>query len=484
LPTLPAFQGRLIEAPEDMAPFLVDWRRQWHGRAIAVAQPETTEAVATLMRWCADHRVPIVPQGGNTGLSGGSVPDSSGQALVLSLSRLTRIRAVNPAANTLVAEAGCTLQSVRDAADAAGRLFPLSLPSQGSCTIGGNLATNAGGTAVLRYGNARELCLGLEVVTADGRIWNGLRALRKDNTGLDLRDLFIGAEGTLGIITAAVLKLFPQPAGTAVALAAVATPADALRLLAHAQSALGPALTAFELIGRLCLDLVLRHFPTNSDPMRAPSPWYVLLETSDWRDAAAARDGLAAMLESALNADAIADAVIADSLAQAAALWSLREHISDSQAREGPHAKHDISIPIAAIPAFIAEIVPAVESRVPGARPAIFGHLGDGNLHVNILLPPGDFAARQADANRVMHDLTAAYDGSISAEHGLGVLRAAEAARFKSDVELDLLCAVRTALDPLGIMNPGKGISAANKKPSPGEMCHPPRHLLERVLNK
>jgi FAD/FMN-containing dehydrogenase len=484
LPTLPAFQGRLIEAPDDMAPFLVDWRRQFHGRAIAVAQPETTGAVATLVRWCADHRVPIVPQGGNTGLSGGSVPDSSGQALVLSLSRLTRIRAVDPAANTLTAEAGCTLQSVRDAADAASRLYPLSLPSQGSCTIGGNLATNAGGTAVLRYGNARDLCLGLEVVTAQGRIWNGLRALRKDNTGLDLRDLFIGAEGTLGIITAAVLKLFPQPAGTVVALAAVSTPADALRLLAHAQSALGPALTAFELIGRLCLDLVLRHFPTSSDPMHAPSPWYVLLETCDWRDATAARDSLAAMLESALNAGTIADAVMADSLAQAAALWSLREHISDSQAREGPHAKHDISIPIAAIPAFIAEIVPAVETRVPGASAAIFGHLGDGNLHVNILLPPHDFAARQADANRVVHDLTAAYNGSISAEHGLGVLRAAEAARFKSDVEMDLLCAVRTALDPLGIMNPGKGISAANKKASLGEMCHPPRQLLERVLNE
>jgi FAD/FMN-containing dehydrogenase len=484
LPTLPAFQGRLIEAPDDMAPFLVDWRRQFHGRAIAVAQPDSTEAVATLVRWCADHRVPIVPQGGNTGLSGGSVPDTSGQALVLSLSRLTRIRAVDPAANTLTAEAGCTLQSVRDAADAAGRLFPLSLPSQGSCTIGGNLATNAGGTAVLRYGNARELCLGLEVVTADGRVWDGLRALRKDNTGLDLRDLFIGAEGTLGVITAAVLKLFPQPAGTAVALAAVATPADALRLLAHAQSRLGPALTAFELIGRLCLDLVLRHFPTSSDPMTEPSPWYVLLETADWRDAATARESLTDALEAALDAGMITDAVTAGSLAQAAALWSLREHISDSQSREGAHAKHDISIPIAAIPAFIAEIVPAVETRVPGARAAIFGHLGDGNLHVNILLPPGDFAARQADANRVVHDLTAAYNGSISAEHGLGVLRAAEAARFKSDVELDLLCAVRAALDPLGIMNPGKGISAANKKASLGEMCHPPSQLLERVLNK
>ncbi len=467
-----------------MAPFLVDWRRQWHGRAIAVAQPETTDAVATLVRWCAAQRVPIVPQGGNTGLSGGSVPDSSGRALVVSLARLTRIRAVDPAANTLIAEAGCTLQSVHDAAATAGRLFPLSLPSQGSCTIGGNLATNAGGTAVLRYGNARELCLGLEVVTADGRIWNGLRALRKDNTGLDLRDLFIGAEGTLGIITAAVLKLVPQPAGTAVALAAVATPADALRLLAHGQSSLGPALTAFELMGRLCLDLVLRHFPASADPMRAPSPWYVLIETSDWRDAAAARDSLAGMLEAALEAGTIADAVIADSLAQAAALWSLREHMSDSQAREGAHAKHDISIPIAAIPAFIAEVVPAVAARVPGARAAIFGHLGDGNLHVNILLPPGDFVARQADANRVVHDLTAAYNGSISAEHGLGVLRAAEAARFKSDVELDMLCAVRAALDPVGIMNPGKGISAANKKASLGEMCHPPRQLLKQVPNK
>ncbi len=477
MPTIPTFQGRLLQAPDDMAPFLVDWRRQWRGRAIAVAQPETTEAVATLVRWCAEHRVPVVPQGGNTGLSGGCVPDDSGRALVLSLARLTRIRSIDPAANTLTAEAGCTLQSIRDAADASGRLFPLSLPSQGSCTIGGNLATNAGGTAVLRYGNARELCLGLEVVTAQGRIWNGLRALRKDNTGLDLRDLFIGAEGTLGVITAAVLKLFPQPAGTAVALAAVATPQDALRLLAHAQSGLGPALTAFELIGRVCLDLVLRHFPTASDPMRGASPWYVLLETADWRDEGAAQASLAATLETALDAGIITDAVTACSLAQGAALWSLREHISDAQARHGAHAKHDISIPIAAIPAFIAQAVPAVETRVPGARAAIFGHLGDGNLHVNILLPPGDFVALQAGVNRVVHDLTAAYDGSISAEHGLGVLRAAEAARLKSEVELDMLCAVRGALDPWGIMNPGKGISNNHASPEKdwGRCAIPPR---------
>lgn len=474
---IPTFQGRLIEAPDDMAPFLVDWRRQFHGRAIAVAQPETTEAVATLVRWCAEHRVPVVPQGGNTGLAGGCVPDRSGQALVLSLARLARIRNVDPAANTLIAEAGCTLQSVHDAAAAAGRLFALSLPSQGSCTIGGNLATNAGGTAVLRYGNARELCLGLEVVTADGRIWNGLRGLRKDNTGLDLRDLFIGAEGTLGVITAAVLKLFPHPAGTAVALAAVPTPEDALRLLAHAQSSLGPALTAFELISRFCLDLVLRHFPTAPDPMGAASAWYVLLEAADWRDATAARHNLAAALEDVIDAGIITDAVIADSLAQAASLWSLREHISDAQAREGAHAKHDISIPIATIPAFIAEAVPAVETSVPGARPAIFGHLGDGNLHVNILLPPGNFAALQAGANRVVHDLTAAYGGSISAEHGLGVLRAAEAARYKSAVELDMLCAIRAALDPLGIMNPGKGISSgqARQEQDWGRRTVPPR---------
>jgi FAD/FMN-containing dehydrogenase len=461
--TLPDFQGRLVRDPAEMAPFLTDWRGQYHGAAIAVAQPETTEAVAVLMRHCAAHRIPVVPQGGNTGLAGGSVPDGSGRALVMSLSRMNRIRAIDPGNNTLTAEAGCTLQSVQDAATGAARLFPLSLASQGSCTIGGNLATNAGGTGVLRFGNARALCLGLEVVTAQGRIWNGLRGLQKDNTGLDLRDLFIGAEGTLGIITAAVVKLFPRPAGTAVCLAAIASPADAIRLLGHAQAMLGPALTAFELIGRLCIDLVLRHFPGTADPLAQASPYYVLIEIADWRDACLADTALANCLDSAFTHGMVTDAALAQSLAQQAAFWRLRELVSDAQGREGPSVKHDISVPISRIPDFIADAAPALAAEIHGMRLAAFGHVGDGNLHVNVMLPPGDFADLQRRANRIVHDLAAAHGGSISAEHGLGVLRAAEAARFKSAVEIDLLCAVRSALDPDGIMNPGKGIDASHR---------------------
>jgi FAD/FMN-containing dehydrogenase len=444
-----------------MAPFLTDWRRQWHGRAIAVAQPETTEAVATLVRWCADHRVAVVPQGGNTGLAGGAVPDESGRALVVSLARMNRVRAMDADNKTLTAEAGCTLQAVRDAADTEGLLFPLSLPSQGSCTIGGNLATNAGGTAVLRYGTARDLCLGLEVVCADGRIWNGLRGLRKDNTGLDLRDLFVGAEGTLGVITAAVLKLFPKPAGTAVALVSVASPRAALALLAQAQACLGPGLTTVELISRVCLDLVLRHFPGTSDPFSTNAAWLVLIEAADWRVAANAAAGLSACLEPALADGTAADAVVAQSGAQAASLWRLREFISDAQAREGASVKHDIAVPVSGIPDFIAAVTPAVETAIAGARMALFGHLGDGNLHCNVMLPDGDIQAMAARANRIVHDLTMEFGGSISAEHGLGVLRAAEAARVKSAVELDMLCAIRAALDPRGIMNPGKGIGPA-----------------------
>jgi FAD/FMN-containing dehydrogenase len=458
---IPAFQGRLLQDAESMAPFLVDWRRQWHGRAVAVAQPETADAVATLVTWCAENRVAVVPQGGNTGLAGGSVPDETGHALVLSLARMTGVRSVDAANHTLIAEAGCTLQSVRDAAEAAGLLFPLSLPSQGSCTIGGNLSTNAGGTAVLRYGNARDLCLGLEVVCADGRIWNGLRGLRKDNSGLDLRDLFVGAEGTLGVITAAVLKLFPRPVGTAVALVAVDSPLAALALLAQAQALLGPALTTFELVGRPGLDLVLRHFADAIDPFSERSSWHVLLEAADWRRADTAAETLSACLEAALGDGTVTDAILAQNTAQAASLWNLREFISDAQAREGASVKHDISVPISRIPDFITAVTPAVEQALAGARMVIFGHLGDGNLHCNVQLHGERDPAAVARANRIVHDLTMQFSGSISAEHGLGVLRAAEAARFKSPVELDMLCAVRTALDPLGIMNPGKGINQA-----------------------
>ena len=464
---LPAFSGRLLRDEEAMAPFLVDWRRLWHGRAIAVAQPECVAGVAALVRWCAENGVAVVAQGGNTGLAGGCVPDRSGRALVISTARLARVRAVDPGNNTLVAEAGCTLQAVREAAEAAGRLFPLSLPSQGSCTIGGNLATNAGGTAVLRYGNARELCLGLEVVCADGRVWDGLRGLRKDNSGLDLRDLFVGSEGTLGIITAAALKVFPRPIGIGVGFAGVASPAAALDLLARVQGLVGPGLTGFELVGRFCVDLVLRHFPGTVDPLPGGYAWGVLLEVSDWRDADGGAAALAACLAPAIEDGVALDAVIAQSEAQAASLWNLREHVSDAQGRAGVWVKHDISVPISAVPAFVGQVVPLVEDGIPGARMAVFGHLGDGNLHCNVRLPDGGTTGPGERANRIVHDLTMTFGGSISAEHGLGVLRAAEAARYKSAVEVDMLCAVRRALDPLGIMNPGKGIGPV----TPADPC-------------
>jgi FAD/FMN-containing dehydrogenase len=465
-----AFAGRLLYEDADMAPFLVDWRRRWRGRALAVAQPDTTADVAAIVRWCAGQGVPIVAQGGNTGLSGGSIPDMSGDALLLSLARLNQVRAVDPVNNTITVEAGCILQHVQAAADAAGRLFPLSLAAEGSCTVGGNLSTNAGGTAVLRYGNARELCLGLEVVTPAGEIWDGLRGLRKDNSGYDLRDLFIGAEGTLGIITAAVMKLYPRPAARLPAFVALASPDDALGLLGLAQAQLGSQLTAFELLSDFCLGIVLRHRPGARAPLEAAAPWYALIELSDLTGEATARAALEALLEEALAKGLIADGTIAASHAQAQALWALREEISGAEAAEGKNIKHDIAVPISRIAAFIAQGEAAILAAYPDVRMVVFGHLGDGNLHFNVAAPAGIddelFLGHQAGINRITHDLVAAYGGSISAEHGLGVLRRDEAARYKSPVELAMMRAVRRALDPRGIMNPGKFITMEQDAPS------------------
>jgi FAD/FMN-containing dehydrogenase len=455
-----AFSGRLLTEPGDMAPFLTDWRGVWRGAALAVAQPDTATDVAAVVRWCAAHRVPITPQGGNTGLSGGATPDADGRGIVLSLTRLDRIRSVDPLNNTMTVEAGCILQRVQQAAVEAGRLFPLSLAAEGSCTIGGNLSTNAGGTAVLRYGNARELCLGLEVVTPQGELWDGLRALRKDNTGYDLRDLFIGAEGTLGVITAAVLKLYPAPAARVAAFAAVATPREALRLLDLGQGRLGPALTAFELVSDTCLELVLRHFPALRAPLADRSPWYVLVEATGLVDQDAAAAALQGVLEAAYERAIVTDAVVAASVAQSQALWALRERISDAQGLEGKSIKHDIAVPISRIADFIGEAGAALTAAYPDLRLVVFGHLGDGNLHFNLSPPKGDeglgLIKQQAAVNRITHDLVAAYGGSISAEHGLGVLRRDEAARYKSVVELSLMRAIKAAIDPDGLMNPGK----------------------------
>jgi len=444
----------------DMSGYLTDWRRRFSGKALAVVKPATTDEVAALVRLCNAFQVPVVPQGGNTGLVLGSVPDESGTAIVMSLTRLNRIRTVDTVNNTLIAESGCILEHVQNAAADAGRLFPLSLAAEGSCTIGGNLSTNAGGTAVLRYGNARELCLGLEVVTAQGEIWSGLRGLRKDNTGYDLRDLFIGAEGTLGIITAAVLKLFPQPRAQLTALAAVRTPDDALRLLSAAQAQCGAALTGFELMSDYCLYLVAKHFPQMRLPFSQNHPQYVLLELSDSESDDHANGMLEALIADALEQDIIQDAVVASSIAQSKALWNLREHISLAQAEEGKNIKHDISVPISRIGDFIRTTDALLQHSFPDCRMVTFGHLGDGNLHYNVSpsenSSPDAFIASQEAINRVVHDSVHQFGGSISAEHGLGALKRDEVRQYKSEVELKLMRTLKQALDPLGLMNPGK----------------------------
>jgi FAD/FMN-containing dehydrogenase len=458
--SLPSGIGRVLTDPADTAGFLLDWRRRYRGAAIAVVQPGSTHEVATLVRWCAANRVPIVPQGGNTGLTGGSVPDASGSAVLLSLARMNRVRAIDPVNDTITVEAGTVLQRVQSAARDAGRLFALSLAAEGSCTIGGNLSTNAGGTAVLRYGNARALCLGLEVVTASGEVWDGLRGLRKDNTGYDLRDLFVGAEGTLGVITAATMTLHPLPAAQVTAFAAVASPHAALALLELARSLLGPALTGFELMSQVCLALVAKHFPDCTRPLAGESPYYVLLESSDPESAEHARARFDALMARAIDEGRVEDAAIAQSIAQSRRFWRLRELISEAQAAEGRNIKHDISVPISAIGDFVVATDALLARRFPGARTVVFGHLGDGNLHYNVSPPVGQpeaaFLAMEPAINEAVHDAVAAARGALSAEHGIGVLRRDELLRYKSPVELGLMRAIKHALDPAGIMNPGK----------------------------
>ncbi|MGK5026232.1 FAD-binding oxidoreductase [Janthinobacterium sp. RB2R34] len=449
----------LTDAPE-MAPFLTDWRDRFTGQALAVLRPATVEQVAGVLRACSRWSVPVVPQGGNTGLVLGSIPDASGTAVVLSLARLNSIRQVDPVNRTITVDAGCILQTIQEAATRAGCLFPLSLAAEGSCTIGGNLATNAGGTAVLRYGNTRELCLGLEVVTPQGEVWSGLRGLRKDNTGYDLRDLYIGAEGTLGVITGAVMKLYPQPKACITALAAMASPAHALRLLSLMQDHCGASLTAFELMSRYCLQLVGEQFPQLPRPFAEPHGQYVLLELSSSQSEAHAIELLEASIALALEEEMIVDAVVASSMAQSEGLWQLREHIPLAQAQAGKNIKHDISLPISVIADFIAITDAALEAAFPGCQLVCFGHLGDGNLHYNVAPPAGmtdsDFLANQHAINRIVHDQVHAFGGSISAEHGIGALKKADLAHYKSPLELQLMRAVKQALDPQNIMNPGK----------------------------
>jgi FAD/FMN-containing dehydrogenase len=444
----------------DLSAWEVDWRRRYRGRALAVARPGSTAEVVAAVKACLEHGASVVPQGGNTSLVGGSVPDASGTQVLLSLARMNRVRDIDAANSTMTVEAGCVLQAVQEAAAAQGLLFALSLAAQGSCTIGGNLATNAGGTQVLRYGNARELCLGLEVVTPGGEVWEGLSGLRKDNTGYDLRDLFIGSEGTLGIITAAVLKLHPLPRARCTALAACATLCAAVDLLQRAQARCGALLTGFEVMNGFSLSLVRRHFAQLAHPL-PNGPWTVLLELSDSEDEAHARGLFDALLESALDSGTITDAAVAGSLAQSLAMWGLREAIPLAQAEEGPNVKHDIALPVSRIPAFVQATDGALHHAFPGVRLVDFGHLGDGNLHYNVQAPDGvDHAAflRQHEKaiNALVYDAVSAHHGSISAEHGIGALKREELARHKSPVALVLMRSIKQALDPQNRMNPGR----------------------------
>ena len=438
----------------------LDWRRRWRGRSLAVVRPGSTAEVAAILRTCHAAGVAVVPQGGNTGLVGGGVPDDSGTQLLLNLGRMQALRAIDPANLTMTVEAGCVLQKAQEHAEAAGLLLPLSLASEGSCTIGGNLATNAGGTQVLRFGNARELCLGLEVVTPTGEVWNGLSGLRKDNTGYDLRHLYVGSEGTLGVITAAVLKLYPRPAARLTALASCASLADAVALLQLAQARADAALTGFEVMNHFSLELVWRHFPQLPRPL-PPAPWTVLLEWSDAQDAASARERFEALLGDALERGLITDAALAESVAQSRAMWQLRESIPLAQAEEGLNIKHDISLPVSRIPDFVARTDAALAASHRGVRLVNFGHLGDGNLHYNVQCPAGGDAAaflrnEEAAINRIVFDAVADCGGSFSAEHGIGALKRDELAERKSPVALGLMRAIKSALDPQGLMNPGR----------------------------
>jgi FAD/FMN-containing dehydrogenase len=442
--------------PDELLPHLTEWRNKFVGKTPLLLKPQTTQEVADIVRICAEFEVGIVPQGGNTGLVGGQIPRPSGVDLLVSMSRMNRIRATDPINNTLLVESGATLAVAQEAAAAVDRLLPLSLAAEGTSQVGGNLSTNAGGIHVLRYGNARDAVLGLEVVTPDGEIWDGLRALRKDNTGYDLKHLFIGAEGTLGIITAAVLKLYPRPRQVQTIFAGTSNPETVLSLLALAQDVAGQAVFAFEMMPRFALELVTRHIPGTVDPLSQPSPWYVLTDLTTTREVAEQ------FLANAFEKGWVSDAVLSASTAQSRALWKLRESISESQKPEGGSIKHDISVPVSAIPAFMHKALFAAEQLIPGIRPVPFGHVGDGNLHFNFTQPigmdKGKYLEKWEALNRVIHDLVVSHGGSVSAEHGIGILKRDEARRYKSPVELKLMQKIKLALDPQGIMNPGKGV--------------------------
>jgi FAD/FMN-containing dehydrogenase len=445
----------------DLSPWEQDWRKRVTGRALAVVRPGNTQEVAAVVKMCAATRTPIVPQGGNTGLVVGGVPNPSGTQIVLSMSRMNAVRSIDPANLTITVEAGCVLQNLQAAAEQAGFLFPLSLGAEGSCTIGGNLGTNAGGTQVVRYGNTRELCLGLEVVTAQGDVWHGLSGLRKDNTGYDLRNLMIGSEGTLGIITAATMKLYPQPAAQLTAWAAVPSMEAAVALLGLAHQRLGPGLTGFEVMGQFALSLVDKHYPQLRVPLWQDTPWCVLLENSDSESENHARHQFEALLETAMDSGLVSDAVVAENLTQAKGLWHIRESITLAQAAEGLNIKHDISIPVSRIPDFVAETDALLAQKVPGVRMVDFGHLGDGNLHYNVQAPegadgPAFLREFEDQVNTWVFDQVKRFGGSISAEHGVGEQKVHKLPHYKDPTALAMMRAVKQALDPQNILNPGR----------------------------
>ncbi|WP_428248007.1 FAD-binding oxidoreductase [Ferrovibrio sp.] len=452
-----------VSDPDILAPHLVEPRDIYSGITPLMLRPANTAEVAAIVKLARETRTKLVPQGGNTGLVGGSIPFMGNDEIIVSLQRLNKIRSLDALNDTITVEAGCVLAQVQQAARDADRLFPLSIGSEGSCTIGGNLSTNAGGNAVLRYGNTRELALGLEVVLADGQIWDGLRGLRKDNTGYDLKDLFIGGEGTLGIITAAVLKLHPMPKATATAFTAVRDPSAAIELLAKAKAMSGGQVTGFELIARLPLDFALKHNPGTSDPIAARYDWYVLMEFSSGSDDGSIGATMEAVLGDGFEAGLVLDAAIAQSETQRVAFWKLRELLSNSQRPEGGSIKCDISVPVSRMPDFIEQATKAVEAHIPGVRVVAFGHIGDGNVHFNCSQPVGweraRFMALWDDVHQIVHDIAHGMNGSISAEHGVGRMKIDEIVHYKSPIEIEMMRKIKRAFDPDNILNPGKVVN-------------------------
>lgn len=453
-------KANALTLASDTAPYLREWRDLYHGKTPLVLRPASAAEVGEILKTANELGLKIVPQGGNTGLVGGQIPDESSTEIVLSLARLNKIRNIDAEGYAMTVEAGCILETIHGAAAEADRLFPLTLGSQGSCQIGGNLSTNAGGTSVLAYGNSRDLVLGLEVVLPTGEIWNGLRSLRKDNTGYDLKQLFIGAEGTLGVITAAVIKLFPRPRALQVAFAGLADPESALALFNLVRAKAGPMLTGFEIMPRVGIEFCLSHLQGARDPLGGPSPWYVLLELSSGTETFGLRDTLEELLGEAYEAGLVEDAAIAESGAQAAAFWHLRHGMSEVQREEGGSIKHDVSVPVASVPAFLRRAIAAVEAMIPGCRPVPFGHMGDGNIHFNVSQPVGAdkaaFLARWDEMNALVHAIVREFNGSVSAEHGIGRLKRHLLAEVKSDLEMDMMRRIKRAFDPNNILNPGR----------------------------